>query len=49
MINDLKTLCEWKIQLKIAINYFSSKDSKETRTMDKKEIWKWKYGNHDRK
>ena len=36
MINDLKTQCEWKIQLTIAINYFFSKDSKETRTMDKK-------------
>ena len=26
---------EWKIQLKIAINFISSKDSKETRTMHK--------------
>ena len=33
MINDHKTQGEWKIKLTIAINFFSSKDSKETRTM----------------
>ena len=30
MINDLKTQDKRKIQLTIAINFFSSKDSKET-------------------
>ena len=33
MINDLNTQGEWKIQSTVAINFFSSKDSKETRTM----------------
>ena len=33
MINDHKTQGEWKIKLTMAINFFSSKDSKETRTM----------------
>ena len=33
IVNDLKTQGEWKIQLTIAINIFSSKDSKETHTM----------------
>ena len=33
MINDLKTQRKWKIQLTIAINFFSSKDSNETRTI----------------
>ena len=32
-INDHKTQAEWKIQLIIAINFMSSKDSNETRTM----------------
>ena len=36
MINNLKTRGEWKIQLTIAINFLSSKDSKETRTMNSK-------------
>ena len=31
-----KTLSEWKIQLTIAINFISSKDSDETRTMHTK-------------
>ena len=35
-INDLKNQGEWKIQLTMAINFFSSKDSKEMRTMHKK-------------
>ena len=33
IINDLKSQWEWKIELTIAINFISSKDSKETRTM----------------
>ena len=33
MINDHKTQGEWKIRLTVAINFFSSKDSEETRTM----------------
>ena len=33
MINDHKTQREWKIQLKMQINFISSKDSEETRTM----------------
>ena len=33
MINDLKTQREWKIQLTIVINFFSSKDSDEAHTM----------------
>ena len=36
MINNLKTRGEWKIQLTIAINFPSSKDSKQTRTMHSK-------------
>ena len=32
IINDPKTEGEWKIQLIIAINFFSSKNSQETRT-----------------
>ena len=32
-INDYKTQGEWKIQLIIAINFISSKDSNETCTM----------------
>ena len=31
MINDYITQGEWKIQLTIAINFISSKDSDETR------------------
>ena len=31
--NDQKTEGEWKIHLTIAINFFSSKESEETRTM----------------
>ena len=30
---DYKTQGEWKIQLSMSINFFSSKDSKESRTM----------------
>ena len=33
MINDHKTRREWEIQLTIQINFISSKDSEETRTM----------------
>ena len=33
MINDGKTQGEWKIKLTIAIKFFSSKDSEETRIM----------------
>ena len=33
IINDHKTQGEWKIKLTVAINFFSSKDSEETRTM----------------
>ena len=33
IINDHKTQSEWKIKLTMSINFFSSKDSKETRTM----------------
>ena len=33
IINDHKTQGDWKIKLTMAINFFSSKDSKETRTM----------------
>ena len=36
--NDHKTHGEWKIQLKMPINFISSKDSDETRTMRKKVI-----------
>ena len=34
MINNHKTQVEWKIQLTMAVNFISSKDSNETRTMD---------------
>ena len=33
MINDLKLQGQWKIQLSIAINFFSSKDTKKTCAM----------------
>ena len=33
MINDHKTQGEWKIQLTMAINFISSKDSEEIRAM----------------
>ena len=33
MINDLRTQVDWKIQISMAVNIFSSKDSNETRTM----------------
>ena len=33
VINDDKTRREWKIQLTMKINFISSKDSEETRTM----------------
>ena len=33
MINNHKTQGEWKIQLTMAINFISSKDSEEIRTM----------------
>ena len=36
IINDHKTQGEWKIQLAIAINFMSSKDSNEMRTMHSK-------------
>ena len=36
MINDLKTQGEWKIELTMEINFMSSKDSSETRTMHTK-------------
>ena len=36
MINDHKTRREWEIQLTIQINFISSKDSEETRTMQTK-------------
>ena len=36
IINDHKTQGEWKIQLTIAINLISSKDSDETRIMRSK-------------
>ena len=35
-IIEHKTQSEWKIQLTMAINFISSKDSDETRTMHKK-------------
>ena len=36
MINNPKTQGEWKIHLTMAINFFSSKDSEEIRTMHSK-------------
>ena len=36
IINDHKTQGEWKVQSTMAINFFSSKDSEETRTMHTK-------------
>ena len=36
IINDKKTQGEWKIHLTMAINFFSSKDSKEIRIMHSK-------------
>ena len=33
IINDHKTQCKWKTKLTMAINFFSSKDSDEARTM----------------
>ena len=36
MINDHKTRREWKIQLTMQINFISSKDSEETRTIHTK-------------
>ena len=36
MINDHKTQNEWRIQLTMQINFISSKDSEETRTMHTK-------------
>ena len=33
IINDYKTQREWRIQLKMTINFISSKDSDETHTM----------------
>ena len=36
IINDHKTQGEWKIHLTMAINFFSSKDFEETRTMYRK-------------
>ena len=40
-INDHKTQGEWKIQLTIAINVLSSKDTGETRTMHYKVVITW--------
>ena len=36
MINDHKTIREWKIQLTIQINFILHKDSEETRRMHTK-------------
>ena len=36
IINDHKTQGEWKIHLTMTINFFSSKDSQEIRTMHSK-------------
>ena len=36
IINDLKNQGQWKIQLTMEINFISSKDSNETRTMHTK-------------
>ena len=36
IINNHKTQGEWKIQLTMGINFFSSKDSEETRAMHTK-------------
>ena len=36
VINDLKTQGEWKIQITMEINIFSSKDSNETHTLQTK-------------
>ena len=36
MINDHKTIREWKIQLTVQINFISHKDSEETRIMKTK-------------
>ena len=36
IVNDHKIQCEWKIQLTTALNFMSSKDSDETRTMHSK-------------
>ena len=36
MINGYKTQSEWKIHLTMQINFISSKDSEETRTMHTK-------------
>ena len=36
MINNHKTRRKWKIQLTMSINFISSKDSDETRTMHTK-------------
>ena len=36
IINDHKTQGEWKIHVTMAINFFSSKDSEEIRTMHSK-------------
>ena len=36
MINDLQNQGEWKIHLTIVTNFFSSKDSRETRTINTK-------------
>ena len=36
MINDHKAQGEWKMQLKVLINFISSKDSNETRNMHTK-------------
>ena len=38
VINDHKTHGEWKIHLKMAMNFFSSKDSEETCNMYNKSV-----------
>ena len=34
IINDHKTHGKWKVHLTMTLNFFSSKDSEKTRTMD---------------
>ena len=44
IINDHETQGEWKIKLTMVINFISSKDSDEIRTICSK---KWEYINYD--
>ena len=39
MINDLKALGEWKIQLLMVTNFMSFKDTNETRIMHRNYDW----------